>query len=128
MRKTNPSGIVCLVLLSLTACTKSTPENNNYKLATLAATAVDSVVIPADSATAGTIQFFMNRWGPKRFTVHAYTEKAAPATASLTVTVNASTIITKISPALFGNNVNQYMGQIVNEPVLMSQITNLHPG
>ncbi|HEY2725745.1 MAG TPA: alpha-L-arabinofuranosidase, partial [Parafilimonas sp.] len=47
--------------------------------------------------------------------------------ATITVTVDASTILTKISPCLLGNNANPYMTQMVTEPALLTHITNLHP-
>ena len=85
MRKTTGLGMVCLALISLTACSKSTA--NNEKIA------ADSLIVPADPAVAGTIGFFMNRWGTKRFTVPAFTAKVPPVTASLTVNVDASAIV-----------------------------------
>lgn len=115
-------GVMCLVLSALTGCSKSNAEKKNHT------TDTDSVIVPVDPAFAGSIGFFMNGWVPKNFTVPAHTEKEAPASASLTVTVDASAIVTKISPALFGNNSNLYMTQVVTEPVLMKHLKHLHPG
>jgi hypothetical protein len=122
MRRTISIGIVCLALSTLTGCSKSTPENNKEE------TNTDSTIVPEDPALAATIGFFMNGWVQKNFTAPAYTEKAAPTAASLTVTVDASEIVTKISPALFGNNSNLYMTQAVTEQALISHLTKLHPG
>ena len=113
-------GIMCLLFSTLAACSKSNPENKSENN--------DTLIVPVDPALAGSIGFFMNGWTAKNFTVPAYTEKAAPATASLTVTVDASEIVTKISPALFGNNSNLYMTQVITEPTLMNHLKNLHPG
>lgn len=122
MIRTTGIGVVCLVLTTLTACSKNTPEKNNGN------TDTDSIIVPEDPAVAATIGFFMNGWKLKNFTVPAFSEKAAPAVTSLTVTVDASTILTKISPALFGNNSNLFMTQVITEPSLMKHISNLHPG
>ena len=124
MRKTTSIGIICLALINLTACSKNSPVKNDGD----EETKPDSTIVPADPALAGTIGLFMNGWVQKNFTAPTYTEKAAPAAASLTVTVDASTVVTKISPALFGNNSNPYMSQIVTEQSLMTHLTNLHPG
>lgn len=122
MRRTTGIGIVCLAFTMLTACSKNTHENKTEE------TNTDTITVPIDPALAGSIGFFMSGWTQKNFTAPVYTEKTAPATASLTVTVDASTILTKISPALFGNNSNLYMSQVISEQALMSHITNLHPG
>lgn len=124
MIKITSIGIICLALINLTACSKNSPGNNDGD----EETKTDSIIVPADPALAGTIGLFMNGWVQKNFTAPTYTEKAAPAAASLTVTVDASTVVTKISPALFGNNSNPYMSQIVTEQSLMTHLTNLHPG
>ena len=122
MIRTTGIGVVCLVLTTLAACSKNTPVSNNGN------TNTDSTIVPADPVVAGTIGFFMNGWKQKSFTAPVFTEKAAPAVTSLTVTVDASTILTKISPALFGNNSNLYMTQVTTEPSLMKHISNLRPG
>jgi hypothetical protein len=125
MRKTNDTILISLLLLSLGACGKKSsaltdPTNNPDTTITL--------VTPPDPATAATEGFFKDGWTPKRFTAPAFTETAVPANVNATVNVDASTIVTKISPALFGNNSNLYMTQMVTESVLTEHITKLHPG
>ncbi len=85
------------------------------------------VVTPTDPSTANTIGFFMDDWQPKIFTAPGYKDTTAPASASITDSIDASTIVTKISPYLFGNNSNPYMTQMVTQPTLLTHITNLHP-
>ncbi|MBO9151722.1 alpha-L-arabinofuranosidase [Chitinophaga sp. GCM10012297] len=86
------------------------------------------IVTPADPNTAGTIGFFMDGWMQRKFTAPAFTEKAPPSAAAYTVTVDASTVLTKISPALFGNNTNIWMTQMTNQPKLITHLSNLNPG
>ncbi|SFE01012.1 Alpha-L-arabinofuranosidase [Chitinophaga sp. CF118] len=124
MRRTNSIGIVCLVLTIVTACSKSTAETDTGE------NKGDSIIVtvPSDPSLAGTIGFFMEGWAKKTFSAPSYTEKTVPASATLTVTVDASTVVTKVSPALFGNNSNLYMSQMVTEQSLLTHLTNLHPG
>ncbi len=84
---------------------------------------------PTDPATANTIGFFMNDWVAKNFTIPQYIDVAKPSGAVTSfVTVDASTIITKVPPAVYSHNSNSWMGQIATEPVLMNHLTNLKPG
>src|SRR5690348_2858604 len=83
---------------------------------------------PVDPPTANTIGFFLNDWQPKNFTIPSYTDTtAASGTASAFVTIDASNIITKVPPTVFGQNANVWMTQMITEPSLMTHLTNLHP-
>jgi hypothetical protein len=86
------------------------------------------IVKPDDPATAGSIGFFMDEWKERKFTAPDFTEKAPPSGAAYTVTVDASTVLTKISPALFGNNTNIWMTQMTDQPKLVTHLKNLKPG
>lgn len=92
---------------------------------------VDSTVIvnPVDDPTvANTIGFFLDSWQSKSFTAPAYIETALPADgAGITVTADASAIITKIPTSIFGHNANTWMGTFVDQPSFMTDITNLKP-
>ncbi|TDW97581.1 alpha-L-arabinofuranosidase [Dinghuibacter silviterrae] len=44
------------------------------------------------------------------------------------IAVYPSDTIARVSPWLFGNNANQWMGPMVNQPVLLDHIRTLHPG
>jgi alpha-L-arabinofuranosidase len=87
------------------------------------------VIAPAiDPPLANTIGFFLDDWQPKNFTTPAsVTGGIVPAAASYTVTVDRSSIITKIPRSIFGNNSNLWMTQMVTEPSLMDHITTVHP-
>ena len=84
--------------------------------------------VPTDPATASTQGFFLDSWAPKNFTLPAYTDTTVPAAAaSVFVTVDASSIITKVPSAVFGNNANIWMTQMVSEPVLINHVKNVKP-
>ena len=87
------------------------------------------VIAPAiDPPLANTIGFFLDDWQPKNFTTPAsVTGGIVPAAASYTVTVDRSSIITKIPRSIFGNNSNLWMTQMVTEPSLMDHISTIHP-
>lgn len=85
------------------------------------------VIVPqTDPPLANTIGFFMDDWAPKTFTPPPFVS-AEPATAAYTVTVDRSTVITKVPRSLFGNNANLWMTQIITEPTLLTHTTNIHP-
>lgn len=83
--------------------------------------------IPTDPEVAKTIGFFLDDWSPKTFSVPAYKDTTLPSSPSVTVNIDAGTIITKIPNAVFGNNSNSWMTQIVTEPNLMGYLKDLHP-
>jgi hypothetical protein len=84
--------------------------------------------VPVDPAVANTIGFFLNDWNAKTFTVPSYSDTVlASGSASVTVTINPSSIITKIPESIYGNNSNVYMTQMVTAPSLLGYITNLNP-
>lgn len=80
-----------------------------------------------DPTLASTIGFFMDDWQPRTFTAPAYTNTTAPASATYTVTIDRSLVLTKVPRSLFGNNANLWMTQMVTEPTLLDHITKLHP-
>jgi hypothetical protein len=81
-----------------------------------------------DPTIANTIGFFLDDWQPKNYTKPASSQDAViPNTADVTVTIDRSTVITKIPRSLAGDNSNTWMTQIVSEPILMDHINNLQP-
>ena len=86
------------------------------------------VIQPAiDPPNAATIGFFLDDWQPKNFVTPSYIDTAIPSIANYTVTVDRSSVITKIPRSVFGNNANIWMTQMVTEPTLLSHISNIHP-
>jgi hypothetical protein len=88
-----------------------------------------TVITPqTDPPIANTIGFFLDDWQPKNFSVPAAsTAVTMPLSASVTVTIDRSNVITKIPLAIGSNNANIWMGQFVTEPALINSITKLHP-
>lgn len=88
----------------------------------------DTTITPGkDPLTAGSIGFFLDDWQPKNFQSPAFTETSVPAISSITVLVDATSIITKIPLSVFGQNAVWWMGPVSNEPKFITPITNLHP-
>ncbi|HRP56327.1 alpha-L-arabinofuranosidase [Agriterribacter sp.] len=116
------SVLFCIALLS---CKKTKTPAPDPVPSTDTPVVVQPVTDPPVAATMG---FFADDWQAKTFAAPAYTE-ATPVTAatSNTVTVDASSIITKIPLSLFGHNANTWMTPMVTEPLFMEHITNLHP-
>ena len=80
-----------------------------------------------DPALAKTIGFFADEWTERSFAQPEFVEAEVPASATVTVTVDNGTIITKIPPTAFGQNANTWMTRMVDQGDFMKHITNLHP-
>lgn len=91
---------------------------------------VEQPVIPVeDPALAATIGIFDRHWKARRFTAPAYTEVTpAQLSAGATVTIDASQVITRIPPTVWGHNANTWMTNMVGEPVFMEHMKTLQPG
>lgn len=127
MMYTRLMKLLSIVCLSLLACKK---KDRSGGTTPPPPPPVDTAVIiqPAvDPPIASTTGFFLNDWQGKTFTAPAFTEMAAPASTSVAVTIDASSIVTKIPVSLYGNNANPYMSQMVDQPVLLDHIKNLNP-
>ncbi len=120
--------IACLLIFLFSASCKKGISPGPSVPPTDTTPAIPPPVTPVDPPTANTIGFYMNEWAAKNFTAPSFTEAAMPVATGVTININPSAIITKVSPALFGNNANPYMTQMVSEPALLNHIKNLHPG
>jgi hypothetical protein len=116
----------CIILFSfLISCSK---KNSNEPADPPGIPPVDTIITPGvDPATASTIGFFLDDWQTRTFTAPSYIGEAIPATASTTVTVDATSIITKIPLSVFGQNAVWWMGPVANETKFTDPITKLHP-
>jgi len=116
----------CIILFSaLMSCSK---KNSSDPADPPDIPPVDTVITPGvDPATASTIGFFLDDWQTRTFTAPAYIGESIPATASTTVTVDATSIITKIPLSVFGQNAVWWMGPVANETKFTDPITKLHP-
>lgn len=82
---------------------------------------------PTDPATASSIGFFLDDWKSKIFTIPSFTDTAMPSSTTVTVNIDAGTIITKVPGSISGQNANMWMTQMVTEPLLMKYLTALRP-
>jgi hypothetical protein len=121
--------IACLIVFSLLiniflSCKKG--NSNNPTPPVVPDTTI--VIQPAiDPPTAATIGFFLDDWQPKNFVAPTYIDTAIPSFANYTVTVDRSSVITKIPRSVFGNNANIWMTQMITEQTLLTHISNIHP-
>ena len=102
------------------SCRKSVKENPEPEEPEV----IDPATDPPVAATAG---FFLDEWKPRSFSVPPSANGSVPAAATYTISVNRSKVLSKISPAIFGNNANLWMTQIVDQPVLMDHLKKLSP-
>jgi hypothetical protein len=115
--------LVIFICVSIISCKKTSNNNsgNDNNDSTV-------VIPPVDPPIANTIGFFLNEWAPKSFTAPSYTDTPIPSAGpTVFVNIDASSIITKVPGPVFGQNANVWMTPMVTEPVLMNNITNLHP-
>jgi hypothetical protein len=91
---------------------------------------LDSLYRPVDPSIAASIGFFLDEWTPKAFTIPASSDEGTITDSSPTDTVNIdlNKVITKIPAYIFGNNANQWMGQIADQPALMGFLKDLNTG
>jgi len=116
-----------LGLFALSACSKS-KKNNPTPVTPVNGDTTVTIKPQTDPAVAATMGFFLDDWTPKTFTTPPYADTTKPsAPASVTVDVDYSNVITKVSKYLFGNNTNPYIGQLVTETGLINNIKTLSP-
>ena len=114
----------CFITISSCKKSKTNPSDGNNP-PTEDTTTVKPVI---DPTIANTIGFFLNDWQAKTFTAPEYTEATAPTDATTNiVTLDASSVITKIPRSITGHNANTWMTPMVTESLFMNHITNLHP-
>ena len=95
------SLLLLLIILLQASCKKSVGSGGDTQTPT---DTTITVVTPADPEIAKTIGFFLNDWKAKTFTAPASVDGAVPATGAATITIDASTVVTKIPTTLVGNN------------------------
>ncbi len=115
-------------LFVLTACSKGAGNKPVTSVTTGGGDTTVTITPQKDPTIAATSGFFLDDWASKTFTTPAYADTTKPsAAATVTINVDYSNVVTKVSKYLFGNNTNPYMGQMVTEPVLINNIKSLSP-
>jgi hypothetical protein len=135
--KNLPKLSIILWLTSATLCScgkdKVTNQNNNNNNTNTGPQTTGNTpgtnTKGTDPQAAASQGFFLgDSWQAKSFTVPGSTQSTSkPAASNVTISIDLSKIITKVSPYVFGNNTNPYMGQFVDEPALMSSLSALSP-
>lgn len=127
--KTSMAALVALTLLQ--SCKKDGNANTNGNGKNNGGTddGGSAVITPPNNPDiAATQGFFLDGWQAKTFSSPISSKTVAkPAAGAVVATVDLSQVITKVSKNLFGNNTNPFMGQYVDQPVLMQQLTDLSP-
>ena len=132
---------ITATFIVLGSCKKSSAPNNSgggtdtpTPTPTVISTGVGTgpggtIVAGTDPAIANTQGFFLNSWAAKTYTAPSNAANVTKPSGSgaVSVVVDLSQVITKVSTNMYGNNTNPFMGQYVTEPTLMTNITNLNP-
>lgn len=118
-------SILLAILMILLSCKKSGGGDNGG--GTTPPVNPPVVITPqTDPALANTIGFFIDDWEPRTFPIPATSNPVtAPTASTYVVNVDYSKVITKIPRSIFGNNINTWMTQVLNESVLMDYLTKL---
>ncbi|HET6254977.1 MAG TPA: FG-GAP-like repeat-containing protein [Puia sp.] len=85
------------------------------------------IMAPKDPPVAATMGFFLDDWQPKRWVAPDRMDIGAQKTGDVTVTVDASNVITKIPSSVYGHNANTWMTAMITEPDFMRHVGDLHP-
>jgi hypothetical protein len=88
----------------------------------------DPPVAAKDPPVAPTVGFFLDDWKAKSFEAPGSREGAvAGQEGAVTVNVDATNVITKIPPSIYGHNANTWMTAMISEPVFMQHLSDLRP-
>lgn len=135
MKHIKLSALLLLALLTIYACKKESAKPGDTGTITdkppvSTGNTPETLVKATDPDAAATQGFFLgDSWQAKTFAIPSTTVAAAKPAAQegIYVSIDLSKIIAKTSPYLFGNNTNPFMGQFVDQPALMSNLTTLSP-
>jgi hypothetical protein len=104
------------------SCQSKTNEPSNPN------TGKDTTIIAGvDPKVANTIGFFLDNWQPRTFTVPAYDQTAVSTLTPTVISINATSIITKIPFSVFGQNANMWMGPVADNASFINPLNDLQP-
>jgi hypothetical protein len=109
---------------TLNQTNSNSSSNSNSKL--------DTIYNPVDPILSSSIGFFLDDWQPKTFVIPSSNDvSAANSPTTDTINIDLNNVLTKVPKYLFGNNVNSWMGQMVDgtgsNPKLMGYLSDLSP-
>lgn len=120
------SLIAACGLLTIASCKKATSGGGGGGTVDPPTDSTVEVVTPTDPSTAPTIGFFLNDWQPRIFAAPVFNDGPVPAASAVTITIDASTVVTKIPTTLYANNANIWMGDFT-DATLLGHITKQNP-
>ena len=134
---TKATLLVAASLVLMQACKKE-PGNNGGGGTTIIPTTPGTgvgtgpggtILTGTDPSVAVTQGFFLDGWTAKTFTTPPTGQSVSKPSAdgAVTVVVDLSQITTKVSSLVFGNNINPFMSQVVDQPALMTNLKALSP-
>jgi len=85
----------------------------------------EKVVAVKDPDVAETIGFFLDGWQARSFVAPAFSEKPFAGTVAATITIDATSVISKIPGSVFGNNAVWWMGSLSQQA--LTDMRNLNP-
>jgi len=119
------AAISCILLVQ--ACKKDNNSNNKGGGGGNTDTTT-TIIPPTEPAIANTQGFFLDNWQAKTWVTPSSVAVTKPSSSgAITITVDLSKEITKVSNYIYGNNTNPFMGQISTDATLMGNITTLSP-
>ncbi|MDR3696425.1 alpha-L-arabinofuranosidase [Mucilaginibacter sp.] len=137
MKNINKTALIVLTAIVVAQSCKKEPNNSGGGTTTTTTDTTPgtgvgtgpggSIVAGTDPSVAATQGFFLDNWQGKTFAAPTSQSVSKPSAGSINVTVDLSQITTKVSKLVFGNNTNPFMGQYVDQPALMSNLTALAP-
>lgn len=121
--------MAALFCLALQNCKKDNSNGNGGSTTNITDTTTNTAIVPPTEPTiAATQGFFLDNWQAKTFTAPSSKTATKPQQIGpVTITVDLSKEITKVSSYEYGNNANPFMGQIATVPALMANINALAP-
>lgn len=123
-RQLTTLAILSFSMLVFFSCSK---KNDAPPIIEDPATNDTTIIDPVDPPVSSTIGLFLDGWQPKIYVAPQYTEGNIASNTMTVVTVNAANVITKIPLTIFGQNANNWMSRMYNEPVFINHLTNLNP-
>ncbi len=89
---------------------------------------LDNLYNPIDPSIASSVGFFLDDWQPKMFVVPSSSNAGTVPGGDPTDTINVdlNKVVAKVPKYIFGNNANQWMGQIVDQTGLMGYLKDLN--
>ena len=100
---------------------------NNIGVAFLFGLVLVAPSAPKYLLVAATMGFFLDNWRPKSWVAPDRMDIGAPKTGDVTVSIDATDVITKIPPSIYGHNANTWMSAMITEPVFMQHLSDLRP-